>query len=96
MEEAIQQKNFNKTDSLTKNIDEVKVNLEEERGKMPSNCEIETSEKPLPQFTNEKGDKITFESCYKLKEDIGWFKTLVKNASMRRSSRKQKKLKKRP
>ena len=48
MEEAIQQKDFKKADSLTKNIDKVKVNLEEEREKMPSNCEMETSEKPLP------------------------------------------------
>ena len=78
MEEAIQQKNFKKADSLTKNIDKVKVNLEEERGKMPSNCEMETSEKPLSQFTNERGERITFESRYKLEEDIIWFKTLVK------------------
>ena len=70
MEEAIQQKNFKKADSLTKNIDKVKVNLEEERGKMPSNCEMETSEKPLSQFTNERGNKVTFESRYKLEEDI--------------------------
>ena len=80
IEEAIQQKNFKKADSLTKNIDKVKVNLEEERGNIPSNCGVETSEKPLSQFINERGEKITFESRYKLEEEIIRFKTLVKNA----------------
>ena len=32
MKEAIQKKNFMKADSLTKNIDKLKVNMEEERG----------------------------------------------------------------
>ena len=47
---------------------------------MPSNFGVETSGKPLSQFINERGERITFESRYKLEEEIIWFKTLVKNA----------------
>merc|ERR1712194_582366 len=73
--------NFKEADHLHKSIDKLESTLEEERAKMPTNLETKSSESALPQFTNERGHRVTFESRYELQEEIIRFKTLVENAA---------------
>ncbi|KAL7538744.1 hypothetical protein ACHAXR_012350 [Thalassiosira sp. AJA248-18] len=80
MDEAIKKKNFQRADSIHKDIDKLEAKLEEERVKMASKTESTASENSSPQFTNEKGETVTFDSRYKLQEEINRFKFLVQDA----------------
>ncbi|KAL7551539.1 hypothetical protein ACHAWF_014727, partial [Thalassiosira exigua] len=80
MEEAIRKKNFQKADSLHKDVDKLEAKLEEEKSKMPSSTEEAAPENALPQFTNEKGENLIFECRYQLQEEIDRYKSLVQNA----------------
>ena len=81
MDEAIKNKNFKKADSLHSDIDKLEAKLEEERTKISSNPDATAQEQSSPQFTNEKGENVMFESRYELEEEINRFKCLVQNAA---------------
>ena len=79
MDEAIKKKNFQEADAIHKDIDKLEVKLKEEKAKIASNSDT-ASVNSLPQFTNEKGETLTFESRYELQEEINRFKSLVDTA----------------
>jgi len=82
MDTAIEQKNFQKAESLHNEIDKLDTKCEEERSKFqPASVEAPQSETPQPEFVNEKGEKILFESRFKLEEEITRYRSLVHNAA---------------
>ena len=70
MEEAIKEKNFTQADSLQNDIEKLETKLEAEKSKMPSNPSEPEQKQSSPQFTNEKGEKVTFESRHELENEI--------------------------
>jgi len=81
MEEAIRTKNFKKAELLHLEVDKLEEKLQEEKSKMPSTTEESPVEQSSPQFVNENGETIIFESRFNLEKEIDRFKSLVQNAA---------------